>query len=267
MPDESNVKTVVIGVGPEDGLGAQLCARFLRRGHHVFMAGRTGETLDALARTFGGKATAIATDATDESQVTALFDAVDAADGELTLAIYNVGNNRPGPIADMESRYFERSLDVGVYGAFLFGREAVRRLRQEPSAPGARGCPSQEKVREGEPLAKKGGGTLIFTGASASLRGRANYGAFNASKGAQRALAQAMAKEYATDGVHVGHVVIDGPIGGEKIKKGLPEYAERLGEAGMISIQGIVDAYEFLYDQPPNAWTFELDIRTSLEKW
>ena len=257
MPDESNVKTVVIGVGPEDGLGAQLCARFLRRGHHVFMAGRTSETLEALARTFDGKATAIATDATDESQVTALFDAVDAADGELKLAIYNVGNNRPGPIADMESRYFERSLDVGVYGAFLFGREAVRRLRQEPSAG----------EREGEPLAKKGGGTLIFTGASASLRGRANYGAFNASKGAQRALAQAMAKEYATDGVHVGHVVIDGPIGGEKIKKGLPEYAERLGEAGMISIQGIVDAYEFLYDQPPNAWTFELDIRTSLEKW
>lgn len=242
MPDESNIKTVVIGVGPEDGLGAQLCARFLSRGHHVFMAGRTGETLEALARTFGGKATVVATDATDESQVAALFDAVDAAEGELQLAIYNVGNNRPGPIADMESRYFERSLDVGVYGAFLFGREAVRRLRQ-------------------------GGGTLIFTGASASLRGRANYGAFNASKGAQRALAQAMAKEYATDGVHVGHVVIDGPIGGEKIKKGLPEYAERLGEAGMISIQGIVDAYEFLYDQPPNAWTFELDIRTSLEKW
>ena len=252
MPDESNIKTVVIGVGPEDGLGAQLCERFLSRGHHVFMAGRTGETLEALARTFGGRATAIATDATDENQVTALFDAVDAADGELKLAIYNVGNNRPGPIADMESRYFERSLDVGVYGAFLFGREAVRRLRR-----GARG---------GTP-GKKGGGTLIFTGASASLRGRANYGAFNASKGAQRALAQAMAKEYAADGVHVGHVVIDGPIGGEKIKKGLPEYAERLGEAGMISIQGIVDAYEFLYDQPPNAWTFELDIRTSLEKW
>ena len=256
MPDESNVKTVVIGVGPEDGLGAQLCARFLDRGHHVFMAGRTAATLESLARTFGGKATPVATDATDERQVTALFDAVDAADGELKLAIYNVGNNRPGPIADMESRYFERSLDVGVYGAFLFGREAVRRLR-EPSAG----------EREGISPRKKGGGTLIFTGASASLRGRANYGAFNASKGAQRALAQAMAKEYATDGVHVGHVVIDGPIGGEKIKKGLPEYAERLGEAGMISIQGIVDAYEFLYDQPSNAWTFELDIRTSLEKW
>ena len=257
MPDESNVKTVVIGVGPEDGLGAQLCARFLRRGHHVFMAGRTPETLEALARTFGGNATPVVADATDEGQIAALFDAVDAADGELKLAIYNVGNNRPGPIADMESRYFERSLRVGVFGGFLFAREAVRRLRQEPSAG----------EREGEPPRKKGGGTLIFTGASASLRGRANYGAFNASKGAQRALAQAMAKEYAAEGVHVGHVVIDGPIGGEKIRKGLPEYAERLGEAGMISLQGIVDAYEFLYDQAPNAWTFELDIRTSIEKW
>ncbi len=242
MSNETGIKTVVIGVGPEDGLGAQLCARFLRRGHHVFMAGRTRETLDALARTFGGNATTVVTDATDERQVAALFDAVNAADGTLKLAIYNVGNNRPGPIVDMESRYFERSWRVGAYGGFLFAREAVRRLRRD-------------------------GGTLIFTGASASLRGRANYGAFNASKGAQRSLAQAMAKEYAEEGVHVAHVVIDGPIGGEKIKRGLPEYAERLGEAGMISIQGIVDAYEFLYDQPPNAWTFELDIRTSLEQW
>ena len=242
MSEETTVKTVVIGVGPEDGLGAQLCARFLKRGHHVFMSGRTSENLESLARTLKGNATPVVADATDEVQVAALFEAVDAADGELKLAIYNVGNNRPGPIVDMEPRYFERSLSVGVFGGFLFAREAVRRLRNS-------------------------GGTLIFTGASASLRGRANYGAFNASKGAQRALAQAMAKEYAVDGVHVAHVVIDGPIGGEKIRKGLPEYAERLGEAGMISLQGIADAYEFLYDQAPNAWTFELDVRTSLEKW
>jgi hypothetical protein len=76
-----------------------------------------------------------------------------------------------------------------------------------------------------------------------------------------------MAKEYGRDGVHVGHVVVDGPIGGEKIKKGLPEYAAKLGDEGMINIDGIVDGYVFLYQQPRQAWSFELDVRTSLEKW
>ena len=82
-----------------------------------------------------------------------------------------------------------------------------------------------------------------------------------------RTLAQAMAKEYAADGIHVGHVVVDGAIGGDKIISGLPAYAERLGEEGMISIEGIVDGYVFLYRQPPRAWTFEIDVRTSKESW
>jgi NAD(P)-dependent dehydrogenase (short-subunit alcohol dehydrogenase family) len=137
-------KAIVIGVGPQDGLGGQLCARFAQRGMHVFIGGRTPETLEAR---------------------------------------------------------------VGAYGGFLFGREAARRMRDK-------------------------GGTLLFTGASASLRGRANFGAFNASKSALRTLAQAMAKEFNADGIHVGHIVIDGPIGGEKIKKGLPDYAEKLGNRG-----------------------------------
>lgn len=233
---------IVIGVGPEDGLGGQLCMRFAERGHHVFIAGRTQDKLDALASTIGDNATAVVTDATDEAQVTALFDVAAAAEGDLSLAIYNAGNNAPGRIVDMQASYFEHAWRVGAFGGFLFGREAVRRM-------------------------KSTGGTLLFTGASASLRGRANFGAFNASKGALRNLAQAMAKEYAQDGIHVGHVVIDGAIGGEKIKKAFPEYADRLGEGGMISIQGIVDAYEYLYNQPRDAWSFELDVRTSLETW
>ena len=239
----SEVKqAIVIGVGPEDGLGAQLCARFAARGHRVFMAGRSADALKAVAEKIGHGATAVPTDTTDEVQVQALFDAAAAAEGELALAIYNAGNNTPGRIIDMEASYFERAWRVGTFGGFLFGREAVRRMQGK-------------------------GGTLLFTGASASLRGRPNFGAFNASKGALRNLAQAMAKEYAKDGIHVGHVVIDGPIGGEKIKKGFPQYAEKLGEAGMISIQGIVDAYEYLYDQPRNAWSFEVDVRTRLERW
>lgn len=236
-------KAIIIGVGPQEGLGAKLARRFAAEDLHVIVAGRTGETLEAAVETIrqdGGKATSVVADATREEDVLQLFD---MAGADLDLAVYNAGNNMPGRVDEMEAGYFEKAWRVGCFGGFLFGREAVRRM------------------------VPRGGGTLLFTGASASLRGRPNFAAFNAAKAGLRTLAQAMAKEYAADGVHVGHVVIDGAIGGDKIKQGLPEYAEKLGEEGMISLDGIVDGYVFLYRQPPRAWTFELDIRTSLERW
>jgi NAD(P)-dependent dehydrogenase (short-subunit alcohol dehydrogenase family) len=239
----SQKTAIVIGVGPDRGLGAQLCHRFAAEGLHVLVAGRSKEKLDAVASAIqqdGGSAAPVVADATSESDTRALFD---AAGDSLDLAIYNAGNNTPGRIADMDADYFEQAWRVCCFGGFLFGREAVRRML---------------------PL---GGGTLLFTGASASMRGRAGFGAFNSSKGALRNLAQAMAKEYAGDGVHVGHVVVDGAIGGEKIMTLVPEYAKRLGDEGMISIEGIVDGYAFLYRQPKRAWTFEIDVRTSKEKW
>jgi len=234
---------IVIGVGPVNGLGGQLCLRFAQAGLHVLVAGRTQSKLDAIVEAIsstGGSAEACVADATIEADVEALFD---KAGSSLDLAIYNAGNNTPGRIVDMDANYFEQSWRVCCYGGFLFGKAATKRY-----------------------LAGNGG-TLLFTGASASLRGRANFGAFNSSKGALRNLAQAMAKEYGAEGVHVGHVVVDGPIGGDKIIENFPEYAERLGEEGMISIEGIVDGYVYLYNQPRRAWTFELDVRTSLEKW
>lgn len=232
---------IVIGVGPVEGLGARLCERF-GRDHHVLVAGRTQEKLESVVARItanGGSAEAVVADATEEAAVKALFE---RAGDELTLAIYNAGNNTPGRIVDMEADYFERAWRIGCFGGFLFGREAVRRMQGR-------------------------GGTILFTGASASLRGRANFGAFNSAKAALRTFAQALAKEYAKDGVHVGHVVVDGPINGEKIKKGLPQYAEKLGDEGMISIDGIVDAFAYLYHQPRSAWSFEVDIRTHLENW
>jgi NAD(P)-dependent dehydrogenase (short-subunit alcohol dehydrogenase family) len=141
----------------------------------------------------------------------------------------------------MEAGYFEQSWRVVCFGGFLFGREAVRRM------------------------VPKGAGTLLFTGASASLRGRSGFGAFNSSKAGLRTLAQAMAKEYASDGIHVGHVVVDGAIGGEKIRKRFPDAAGR--EDRLISIDGIVDSFVFLHKQPRRAWSFELDVRTSHENW
>ena len=237
------MKTAIVsGVGPLDGLGAQLCVRFARLGLHVLVAGRTQAKLDAVVDAIGGaggSAQAVIADATLEADTERLFE---IAGSDLTVAIYNTGNNTPGRIADMSAEYFENSWRVCCFGGFLFGRAAINAFAGN-------------------------GGTLIFTGASASLRGRENFGAFNSSKGALRNLAQAMAKEYGRDGVHVGHVVVDGPIGGEKIKKGLPEYAAKLGDEGMINIDGIVDGYVFLYQQPRQAWSFELDVRTSLEKW
>ena len=237
------MKTAIVsGVGPLDGLGAQLCVRFARLGLHVLVAGRTQAKLDAVVDAIGGaggSAQAVIADATLEADTERLFE---IAGSDLTVAIYNTGNNTPGRIADMSAEYFENSWRVCCFGGFLFGRAAINAFAGK-------------------------GGTLIFTGASASLRGRENFGAFNSSKGALRNLAQAMAKEYGRDGVHVGHVVVDGPIGGEKIKQGLPEYAAKLGDEGMIDIDGIVDGYVYLYQQPRQAWSFELDVRTSLEKW
>lgn len=232
---------IIIGVGPDRGLGAQLCRRFGALGLRIVVAGRSEANVEAVAADIvlsGGLAEAVVADATNEIEVAKLFD---VAGNELDLAIYNAGNNTPGAIIDMDAAYFERSWRVGCYGGFLFGRESLMRMRMN------------------------GTGTLLFTGASASLRGRAGYGAFNSAKAGLRALAQAMAKEYAHEGIHVGHVIVDGAIDGDKIRSLYPEMANRPDE--LISIAGIVDAYEFLYRQPQRAWSFELDMRTSREKW
>lgn len=252
---------IVVGVGPDRGLGAQLCRRFAGLGLKVLVAGRTRETLEAVVANVeadGGAAEAVVTDATDERQVTALFD---AADDDLALTIYNAGNFVTGRIAEMDAQDFESSWRACCFGGFLVGREAVRRfLSREPaSAPG-----SGAEAHESRPGTR---GTLLFTGASASLRGRPNFGAFSSGKGALRNLAQAMAKEYGADGVHVAHVVIDGTIAGEELMRSAPEYVESLGPGGLISLEGIVEVYVHLYRQPPTAWTFEIDLRTSVENW
>ena len=234
---------IIIGVGPDRGLGAQLCRRFAVEGLKVYVAGRTQAALDAVVASIkaaGGDATAVVADATSEADIVALFD--QAGEG-LELAVYNAGNNTPGRIIDMEADYFERSWRTVCFGGFLFGREAVRRM------------------------VKSGGGSLLFTGASASLRGRSGYGAFNSSKAALRTLAQAMAKEYGAEGIHVGHVVVDGAIGGEKISRRLTDFANRLEQGQLIEIEGIVEAFVFLHKQKRNAWTFEVDVRTSKETW
>ena len=116
-------------------------------------------------------------------------------------------------------------------------------------------------------LLEKTAGTLIFTGASASLRGKSNFGAFNSAKGALRNLAQALAKEYAENSIHISHVIVDGGLAGERIKQRLSDFEERVKEGKLINIENVTDAYMFLYNQSKDAWTFELDVRTSQENW
>ena len=241
---ENTQVAVVLGVGPKNGLGAALSRRMSQEGLHVLVSGRTESSLSAVVeevQSLGGKASLCVADATSEQDIEQLFEEARSL-GAISVAIYNAGNNFPGTIIDMDADYFESTWRVCCFGGFLFGREAVRSMQAS-------------------------GGTLIFTGASASLRGRANFGAFNSAKGALRNLAQAMAKEYAEQGIHVGHVVIDGPINGDKIIEGFPAYAERLGEGGMINLEQIAESFAYLYRQPPTAWTFELDLRTSQERW
>ena len=240
-------KAVVVGVGPEAGLGAALCKRFAREGHHVFPAGRTKQQLEGVAESIvaaGGQATAVTADATSEADVLRLFDSVDAAgSGPLDVVIYNAGNNQFGSLREMNAELFERVWRVGCLGGFLVGTEAARRM-----------LPS-------------GNGSILFTGATASIRGRPPFGAFASAKAALRSLAQTMARDFGPEGIHVAHVVIDGGIRGDKILKRAPEYADQKGEDGMLDIDAIADTYWHLHTQHRSAWSHEVDVRPFKETW
>ncbi len=237
---------VVVGVGPLEGLGAQLCVRFAREGLQVFAIGRTKEKIEQVTvaiRGQGGRATALVCDATQPSEVARVFASVDRDGGELNLVVYNAGNAALGDLLEMEPAQFEAVWRLTCYGGFLVGQQAGRRM------------------------VAQGRGSLLFTGASASVRGRPPFGAFASAKAGLRSLAQTMARAWGPRGVHVAHVVIDGAIGGEKIKKNLPQVAERLGEDGMVGLDGLAHAYWSLHTQPKNAWTFEIDVRPYKETW
>jgi NAD(P)-dependent dehydrogenase (short-subunit alcohol dehydrogenase family) len=237
---------VVVGVGPVGGLGGALCLRFAAEGLHVLAAGRSADKLQAVVAAVektGGAATGVAVDTTDAAAVARLFAEADRAPGGLALAVYNAGNAAFGDPLELEPKKFEEVWRVGCFGGFLVAREAGRRM------------------------VAAGRGTLIFTGATASLKARPPFAAFASAKFALRGLAQALARDWGPKGVHVAHVVVDGAIGGEKIKQGLPQVAARLGEDGMVGLAGLADAYWALHVQPRTAWTHELDVRTYKESW
>ncbi|MBJ21868.1 MAG: SDR family NAD(P)-dependent oxidoreductase [bacterium] len=237
---------LVIGVGSENGVGGALCRRFAREGLYVVAAGRTEEKLagvTASIRASGGDASYAVADATTSSGIARYFDAAEEIAGVPELVVYNVGNNRFSPLVEMTDQFFEDLWRICCFGGFLAGREAAQRM-----------IPA-------------GGGTLIFTGATASMRARPPFTAFASAKAGLRAVAHGMAREFGKQGLHVGHVVIDGVIDGEQVNSRLPLLKEHLGEGGMLQPDDIAEAYWMLHRQPRSAWTLELDVRPDRESF
>lgn len=231
---------IVVGVGAREGVGGALARRFAREGLHVFVAGRTAEKLDVVVadiRDSGGAATAVVADTLRVDDVARVFDAAGAAGGAPELVVYNAGNNQMRPLLEMDEEFFEQVWRIGCLGGFLVGQEAARRMLPE------------------------GGGTLIFTGATASVRARPPFTAFASAKAALRALAHGMAREFGSQHLHVAHVIIDGVIDGDQVNSRFPQLKERLGDDGMLAPDAIADAYWSLHVQHPSAWTLELDVR------
>ena len=231
---------VVVGVGAKQGLGAALARRFAREGLHTFVAGRTPERLEAVVEEIeasGGRATAVPCDATESAEVVALLDRAVEEGGRLDLVAYNVGNNQFSSLLDMTDEFFENLWRLCCFGGFIVGRESARRMLDQ------------------------GSGTILFTGATASVRARPPFTAFASAKSALRSVAQGMAREFGPRGLHVGHVIIDGVIDGDQVNGRFPQLKEARGEQGMLNIDAIADAFWMLHTQHPSAWSQELDLR------
>lgn len=243
MPDKT---VVVIGVGPADGVGGALARRFAREGRHVIVAGRTAEKLEDSVSSVvdaGGSAEYFICDVVSESDQDALFTHAESLGKEIDCVIFNAGNNHPIAFSDITAEEFENYWRVGCLGGFHTAKRAL------PT------------------LAEQGSGSLLFTGASASLRGRPTFSHFSSSKSALRSLAQALAREFGPQGVHVAHIIIDGVINGDNVRGRFAGYLDHLGEDGSLAPEAIADAFWMVHSQQRCAWTHELDLRPFKESW
>ncbi len=241
----STPSAIIVGVGAERGLGAALCRLLADKGYHVVIAGRTPAKIDQVAAAIdasGSSAEAIETDATDEAAVIRLFEHAFAARADIAppdFIVFNAGINRPIGFRDVTAAQFEEFWRICCFGGFLVGREAARHL------------------------APLGRGTVIFTGASASLRGKAGFAQFAAAKAGLRMISQSMAREFGPLGLHVAHTIIDGGIDGERLRSRRPD----VDADGLLNIDAIAESYWHIHRQHPSAWTQELDLRPYKENF
>ena len=237
---------VALVVGAGDATGGAIARRFAREGFTVCVTRRNPEKLQPLVARIeaeGGKARAFGSDARKEEQVIALVETIEREIGPIDVAVYNVGGNVRFPIREMTSRVYFKTWEMGCFGGFLMGREVA-------------------KV-----MVPRGRGTILFTGATASMRGSAGFAAFAGAKHALRALAQSMARELGPLGIHVAHVVIDGAIDTPFIRENFPERYALKEQQGILDPEAIAENYWRLHVQPRSAWTHELDLRPWIEKW
>ena len=237
---------VALIVGAGDATGGAIARRFAREGYAACVTRREKEKLADLVATIeaaGGRAHAFGSDARKEDETEALFDEIERDIGEIEVAVFNIGANVRFPVVETTARVYTKVWEMGAFAGFLMGRAAAKRMTP------------------------RGRGTILFTGATASLRGSAGFAAFAGAKFALRALAQSMARELGPKGIHVAHVVIDGAIDTAFIRDNFPDMYAKKAEDGILSPDHIADMYWMLHRQPRDAWTHELDLRPWIEKW
>ena len=246
MTAEIRGACLVIGAG--DGLGGAIARAFAANGLSVCVTRRPRhlEPLEALAQSIrdgGGSAFAFGLDARREEEIVALVDKIEREIGPLEVVVFNIGANVRFGIVETTTQVFSKVWEMATLSGFLTGREAARAM------------------------APRGRGSILFTGATASVRGAAGYSAFASAKHGLRALAQSLARELGPKGIHVAHVVIDGMIDGVFARSIAPDAAERLAREEILDPGEIARNYVWLHTQRRSAWTFELDLRPWVEKW
>jgi NAD(P)-dependent dehydrogenase (short-subunit alcohol dehydrogenase family) len=233
-------------VGAGDATGGAIARRFAREGFRVCVTRRELARLADLVTSIeaeGGIVHPFGSDARDEEAVVSLFAQIEQDIGPLEVVVFNIGANVRFPIRDTTARVYRKVWEMAAFAGFLVGREAAR------------------------VMVPRGHGTILFTGATASLRGREGFAAFSGAKHALRALAQSMARELGPVGIHVAHPVIDGAIDTAWIKENFPERYALKDSEGILDPQAIAEAYWQLHSQPRSAWTHELDLRPWSETW
>lgn len=235
---------IIIGAG--DATGGAVARRFARAGYTACVCRRNGDQLAPLVadiETEGGTARAFGVDARDEAQVEAFFRTVEDEVGPVEVMVFNIGANVNFPITETTSRVYRKVWEMAAFAGFLTGREAARYMTP------------------------RGEGTIIFTGATASMRGGKGFAAFSGAKFALRALAQSMARELGPKGIHVAHSVIDGAIDTAWIRENFPDRAALDDEGGILKPDDIAETYWQIHRQPRTAWTHEIDLRPWMESW